>query len=116
MLRQSEDWEKIVPILDTLVVQCYYRVLSFVSYHYGVDDSYKAAKHLSNIKRGGKVYWVLKDRVARWDDLEVFPGTKMSVWIFGSKHRQKNTVLARVGWWKLYIIDVLTRKIAEEKT
>ncbi|MEM2273628.1 MAG: hypothetical protein QXX56_05385 [Candidatus Bathyarchaeia archaeon] len=112
---EMEEWEKVVPILDALIVQCYYRVLSFISYHYGISASYKAAKYLAETKRGGKVFWVLKDRLARWDDVEVFPGTKMSIWMFGSKINQKNTVLARVGWWTLYIIDMAAKALSKRK-
>jgi len=106
------EWEKWVPVVDSLVKQCYYRVLSFISWHGPIDDAYKAAKKISREKRGGHVYWVVKGRVFRWDNLEVYPGIYMSVWCFGGKLRKKNTVMARVGWWKLYIIDAMIKGIA----
>jgi len=99
-------------VLDALVVQAYYRVLSFVSFHLGIDASFKAAEHLAETKRGGKVYWVVEDRIARWDDVEVFPGIRITLWLFGSKARQKNTCLCRRGWWSLYLLDVQVKRIA----
>ena len=99
-------------MLDALVVQCYYRILSFVSYHLGIDTSFKAAEHLAETKRGGKVFWVVEGRIARWDDVEVFPGVRITIWLFGSKARQKNTCLARRGWWALYLFDVAVKSLA----
>lgn len=91
-----ENWEKAKFILDALINQCYYRVLSFVSFHYGISDSFKAAQELSKEKRGGRVYWVVPNRVARWDGLEAFPGTYMNIWLFGSALRQKNLSLIHI--------------------
>jgi len=108
-----EEWEKTVHVLDALVVQCYYRVLSFVSFHSGIDASFKAAQHLAETKRGGSVYWVVENSgVARWDDVEVFPGIRITIWLFGSKVRQKNTCLARRGFWALYLFDIAVKSLA----
>jgi len=109
-----EEWEKAIHVLDALVVQAYYRVLSFVSFHLGIDASFKAAQHLAETKRGGKVYWVVEHAgIARWDDVEVFPNIKIALWLFGSKIRQKNTVIARRGWWALYLLDVQVKRLAK---
>ena len=99
-------------MLDALVVQCYYRILSFVSYHFGIDASFKAAEHLAETKRGGKVYWIVEGRVARWDDVEVFPGVRITIWLFGSEIRQKNSCLARRGFWALYLFDAAVKSLA----
>ena len=99
-------------MLDALVVQCYYRILSFVSYHFGIDASFKAAEHLAETKRGGKVYWVVEGRIARWDDAEVFPGVRITIWLFGSEIRQKISCLARRGFWALYLFDVAVKSLA----
>jgi len=111
-MSEELGYRKWIPVIDGLIKQCYYRVLSFISWHGPVDEAYLAAKELAETKRGGRVYWVLKGRVFRWDDLEVYPGIKMSVWCFGGKIRRKNTVMARVGWWKLYLIDMAVKGIA----
>jgi len=103
------DWKKWIPVCDALVLQAYYRVMSFVSIHAPVREVFEAVKHIAETKRGGKVYWVVEGRVARWDNLEVFPGIKMTLWIFG---RQRNTVYARRGWWTLYLFDVAVKSLA----
>jgi len=104
---------KWVPVVDRLLFQCYYRVLSFISIHAPVDEVVKAAQYLAVEKRKGKVYWVIEGRVARWDNVEVFPGITMTVWIFGSKIRRKNTVMARRGWWALYLFDTYVKALAK---
>lgn len=107
-----EAWMKWIPVVDSLLLQCYYRVLSFISIHAPIDEVFKAARYLAREKRGGKVFWVVPDRVARWDNVEVFPGITMTVWIFGSKIRRKNTVMARRGWWALYLFDPFVKTMA----
>jgi len=104
----AEEWEKWVPVCDRLLYQCFYRVLSFISVHTSVSNVYKSLERLAE-KRGGRLYWVWKDRVARWDDLEVFPGIKMSIWIFGGP---RNTVYARRGWWAMYLFDPYVKSMA----
>lgn len=91
-----------VPVIDRLLWQCYYRILSFISYHAPIDESYEAVNVLAR-ERGGDVHWVIPGRVFRWDGLTLSPGITMSVWFFGSAIRRKNTVMARVGWWSLWI-------------
>lgn len=111
-----EEFMKWIPVCDALVLQAYYRVLSFVSIHAPIDEVYQAIKHLAETKRGGDVYWahpLLEGRVARWDGLEVYPDIKMSLWVFGSKLRRKNTVYARVGWWNFYLISTFGRTLKE---
>ena len=113
MIRVAEEWEKAVYVIDSLVVQCYYRVLSFISFHFGIDDAFRAAQYLAETKRGGTVYWVVERAgIARWDDVEVFPGIRITIWLFGSKLRRKNTVMARRGWWALYLWDVNVKRLA----
>jgi len=106
----AEEWERWVPVADALVLQAYYRVLSFVSMHAPVDQAFQAIKHLAETKRGGTVYWVVEPYVAKWDNLEVFPGIKMTLWVFG---RKRNTVYARRGWWALYLLDVQVKRLAK---
>jgi len=105
----SEPWKKWVPVIEHLIWQCYYRVLSFISFHGPIDESYKAAKLLSE-ERGGEVYWVIPDRVFRWDGATVSPGITINIWFFGSAIRRKNTVMARVGWWTLTLFAKVLRE------
>ena len=107
----AEKWMKWVPVIDNLLWQVYYRILSFISFHGPVDEAYQAAKLLSETK-GGEVYWVIPDRVFRWDDVEVSPGITMKVWFLGSAIRRKNTVMFRRGWWALYLWDPYVKSVA----
>lgn len=107
----SQAWEKWIPVIERLLWQCFYRILSFISYHAPIDESYQAAQSLSGTK-GGEVYWVIPDRVFRWDNVEFSPGLKISVWFFGSALRRKNTVMVRRGWWTFYLLDVYVKRMA----
>jgi len=98
-----------VPVAEYLLNQAYYRVLSFVSFHAPLAESYPAIESLV-AKHGGKLYWVVEGRVAKWDDLEVYPGITMSIWIFGGP---RNTVYARTGWWKAYVVDSAVKSVAK---
>jgi len=100
----TEPWMKWVPVVEALLRQAYYRVLSFVSFHASIDESVKAIEYLTSTKGMGKIYPVIPGRVYRWDGAEVFPGITMNVWVFGSPTRKKNTVYARVGWWTLTLL------------
>lgn len=99
--------------LDNIVFQAWYRVLSFVSLHAPISEVFEAAKYIAKNKRGGDLYWIIKNRVARWEDLDVNPphGIKMTIWLYGGV-RAKNTVLARYGWWTLYLIDLPLKVVA----
>ena len=99
----SEEYMKWIPVAEALLLQAYYRTLGMVSIHAGINDVYRALQELST-KRGGTLVWKLEGRVARWDDLDVFPGVKMSIYILGSQLRQKNTVYIRVGFWQSYLL------------
>lgn len=105
----SESWTKWIPVADRLVFQAYYRVMSFVSMHAPVSEVYKAIQYVAETKRGGTVYWVVEPFVAKWEDVSVAPGITTTLWVFG---REKNTVYARVGWWKLYLVNEATRRVA----
>jgi len=104
----AEQWGKWVPVIEHLLWQVYYRVLSFVSFHGPLSEAYYAAEHLSDGK-GGRVYWVILDRVFRWDDVEISPGISTKVWFFGGP---KNTVMARRGWWAMYLLEVQVKRVA----
>ena len=110
----AEEWERWIPVIEHLLWQCYYRVLSFISFHGPIDESYKAAESLSKTpERGGVVYWVVPDRVFRWDRVSVSPGIEINVWFFGSPMRRKNTVMTRVGWWTLTLFTETLRARAK---
>jgi len=105
----AEAWEKWIPVVDALILQTYYRQLSWVSIHAPINEVYKAAEHLAEVKRGGKVYWVIEGIVAKWDNLEVFPGITQTNWFIG---RRKNTAMARRGWWAMYLLEIHVKRIA----
>lgn len=113
-LAEEPHYMKWVKPLDNIVFQAWYRVLSFVSLHAPINEVFEAARHISENERGGTVYWVIPDRVARWDDLDVSPpyGLKMTVWIFGSALRRKNSVIARRGFWALYLWEPYVKRMA----
>ena len=99
----SEEWRRWIPVCDALILQAYYRTLGMVSIHTGIKDVFLAIQEIST-RRGGKLYWILEGRVARWDNLEVFLGITTSLYILGSSIRQKNTVYIRVGFWQNYLL------------
>ena len=105
----STEYQKWIPVADALVLQAYYRTLGMVSMHAPIDQIYPAIQEISSTKRGGDIHWVVQDRVARWDNLEVYPGVTMSLYIFGSPIRKKNTVYTRVGFWQSYILRAPTK-------
>jgi len=110
----QEPWHRWVPVIDRLLWQVYYRILSFISYHGPIDEAYQAANFLSGTK-GGEVYWVVPQRVFRWDNVEISQGIMMKVWFFGSAIRHKNTVMCRVGWFKAYILETVIETLRVEK-
>lgn len=104
-MAKAEKW---VPVIDRLLWQCYYRIFSFISFHGPIDEAYEAASILAR-ERGGEVYWVAEGRVFRWDSVTVSPDITMNVWFFGSGIRRRNTVMARVGWWKLWVVEAAVK-------
>lgn len=94
------------------ILTSWYRVLSFYSLHLPITEVFTVSKWLSlNTDYRGDVYWLVEQRVANWDNIIVnqnptYPVT-MNLRIFGSPLRAKNTVLARVGFFKLYLIDTV---------
>lgn len=107
-----EDWEKAANVMNELLKQAYYRILSFISFHFGVEDAYLAAQWLAENVRGGQVYWVVEGKIARWDNIEVFPSIFMNIWFFGGN---KNTVMARRGWWALYLLEVYVKALSSQR-
>lgn len=98
--------------IENSVVTSYYRVLSFVSVHAPVSEVYTACKYYSeNTPYGGDVYWLVQGRIFNWDNINVNQDSDYPVYmnlrVFGSSLRGKNTVFARVGWFKMYIVDAV---------
>ena len=106
----EENWKRWIPVADMLVLQAYYRILSFVSINAPVKEVFLAIEEIAKTKRGGKVYWVMEPYVAKWENLEVFPGIEMTLWVFG---RNRNTIYARRGWWAFYLLDVQVKRLAK---
>jgi len=104
------SYEKWIPVVDSLILQTYYRQLSWVSIHAPVDEVYAAAEYLASEKRGGLIYWVVAGRVFRWDGLTVFPDITQTNWFIGGA---RNTAMARRGWWAMYLLDVQVKRLAK---
>jgi hypothetical protein len=104
------EYMRWVEPLDNLVFQCWYRVLSFVSIHAPIQEVYQAAQYIAANIRGGTLYWVVKDYVARWENLDINPpyGIYITIWLSGLSNG-KNTILCRVGWWTLYVFQSMGR-------
>jgi len=102
----SERW---VGPAEDLLRQAYYRVLGVISFHAPLEEAYGACELLVG-RRGGRLYWVVEGVLAKWEDVEVYPGIRMSLWIFGGP---RNTVYCRTAWWKLYVVESLTRATAK---
>lgn len=103
--------EELVPkwskLIERMIITSYYRILSFVSLHAPIREVYPVCEWMAaNTDYGGRVYWMVPERVFAWDSIQVNKGVVMDLIIFGSAMRQKNTVFARRTWWRLYIIDV----------
>jgi hypothetical protein len=105
----SSDFEKWIGPAEDLLRQAYYRILGIISYHAPLSEAYKACEVVAG-KRGGNLYWVVKDVLAKWEDVEVYPGITMSLWILGGP---TNTIYVRTAWWKLYVLESLTRATAK---
>jgi hypothetical protein len=111
-LSEQEAWKKWKPVIEHLLWQSYYRVLSFVSFPAPVGEAYLAAQSLSE-QLGGKVYWRLEGRVFQWNDAEFSPGLKINVLFFGSAVRGKNTVMTRRNWRGMYLYEpIITLMVA----
>lgn len=104
---ETEPWRRWIPVIEHLLWQNYYRILSFVSYPAPIEESFQAAEELSKTY-GGTVSWSLDyHNLFKWEDLEFSPGLKMSIYFVGSAIRQRNTAMIRRGWWKLYLFQPL---------
>lgn len=105
---EVEKWGKFV---ENSILTAYYRLLSFVSLHAPISEIYNVCKYLSeNTDYGGDAYWLIENRVANWDSVIVNQNPEhpvtMNLRIFGSPIRNRNTCFARVGFWKMYALDV----------
>lgn len=103
---ESEGWERWIPVARRLLDQAYYRILSFISFHAPLEEAYLALEAIQS-ELGGNLYWVRPDKLAKWENLEIYPNIYMSLWIFGGP---RNTVYARIGWWRLYILESMIRR------
>jgi hypothetical protein len=98
---EDNQW---VPVVDDLQRQIYYRQLGMVSMHGPVTEVVPAAAYLAKNRRGGTVTWITPGWTARWENVEVYPGITMNEWLYGGP---RNTVLMRVGFYKLYMAESL---------
>jgi hypothetical protein len=93
-------------VIDQVLLQVFYRQLSTVAVHFGINASHDAAVWLSQNGRGGSVDWKIPGRVFLWTDLIVAPGVPGSptvdVWVLGGGLNY-NSVFLRRGFWTLYL-------------
>lgn len=126
----SEEWEKWVGPADDLIDQAYYRILGMISFHAPISEAIKAIEYLAKTKRGGTLtYWGTtfvpgipwraipveiprRFKVYSWEDIEVYPGVFMDMWIYGSE-RSENTAYVRKRWYNLYMIEDFVRRFVE---
>jgi len=119
----KEPWKRWIRPADDLVRQAYYRILGAISFHAPIDESIKAIEWLAKYKRGGTLtYWGRTIfpfepirlgkffRVWSWDNLEVYPKIRMSLWVYGSDY-SPNTAYLRKQWWRLYIFEAIMRAL-----
>ncbi|MEM2618757.1 MAG: hypothetical protein QW356_04650 [Candidatus Hadarchaeales archaeon] len=96
-----EDW---APIFERATFQVAYRQLGMVSLYCPVDVAFSAIKILED-KGIGKLKVLLENRIAVWEDVPIEKAIRINIYVFGSPTRRKNTVLARMGWWKMYFFE-----------
>lgn len=109
-MAENGGYNRWVPVVSRLLWQCYYRVLGLISFHGSISEAYEAAKWLSEslLGPGGNVYWIVENRVFRWDNVEISPDIFMNVWFFGTP---RNTMMLRRGWWALYLLETSVKAL-----
>ena len=122
-----EEWAKWIRPADYLLGQAYYRILGWVSFHAPISEAIKAIEWLANHGRGGTLEywgstyvpavpwrmvpleWSRFFQVYSWNDVEVYPGVYMDVWIYGSD-KTENVAFIRKRWWNLYLLEDFAAK------
>ncbi|GAH81856.1 unnamed protein product, partial [marine sediment metagenome] len=53
----------------------------------------------------GKWKWLLEGRFLIWENVPVNGALKIYTYVYGPKIRQKNCVFARVGGWRMWVLE-----------
>ena len=112
-VRRTEDpvvWSKVI---EKIVFQVAYRQLGIVALYVPIDVTAKAIDILCREKGMGSWKWLLTGRSLVWEDVPVNEALYIHIYVFGSKHRRKNTVFVRQGFWRMYFIEAGLRLFDE---
>jgi hypothetical protein len=104
------EWAKII---ERVLFQVFYRNLGMVSLHVPMKVAVQSINYLVKTKGYGNWKWLLTNRVLVWENVPINNVMKIHVYVFGSSLRQKNTVLVRQGFWRLWFIEVGLRLFDE---
>jgi len=97
---RPEDW---APIFEKVILQVFYRVLGMVSIPIGIDLAARAIDLLCRQGKG-RWRWLVTGSALVWEDAPIDAAAKVYAYIFGGP-RQKNTVLVRSGFWRMYVLE-----------
>ena len=102
---KPEDW---VPIIERITFQVAYRQLGICALYCPIDVAIEAIDILT--KRGvGSWRWLLENRAIVWEDVPVNKAMKVHLYVFGGTSRRKNSVFARMGFWRMYFLESTIR-------
>jgi len=103
---------KYEPVVASAIYANYYRVLGQSSLPFNINEMIKfvEAETRGYGKFGGTMKWIQDGTVfkaVRWEDVTVGEDVtfNMIVWGFNAG---KNTVFSRVGFWRMYILELAT--------
>jgi len=101
----SQDFKEWANIIERVLFQVFYRNLGMVSLHVPIAVASQSIDYLCKEKDYGDWKWLLTNRVLVWENVPINHVMKIHVYVFGSKLREKNTVLVRQGFWRMWFIE-----------
>lgn len=108
----SRDPEAWAPIFRRILHQVFYRQLGIVVIPCPFSVAWRSIDVLS--REGlGRWKWLLTNRALVWEEIPIDHAAKIHVYVFGGKKRDKNTVLIRQGFWRMYFIEAGLRLFDE---
>ena len=96
-------------MVERVIFQWFYRQLGMVNLPMGIEVISEAIDILVNEKGYGSWRWLVEGRVLVWEDVPIDGVGRVNAYVFGGKNRQKNSVFARQGFWKMYTIETVLR-------
>jgi len=107
-LPEGNKW---VPVIDRMVYQVYYRAWGMIPVPKApIEEVVDACKALQAI-RGGEISWIIKGRLAKWENIAIFPDITINAWIF-YRPIVGHTFLSREGFYKMYFVSSLFKRPA----